>query len=75
MSTLRGGLAYEAWPAWRRDPSVYVGAIFDSMFGAFLYRLSPEAELVDAAVARLAEVPASSRPAVRTLTPPWRPRC
>ncbi|SNR91645.1 Uncharacterized conserved protein, DUF885 familyt [Streptosporangium subroseum] len=57
MSTLRGGLAYEAWPAWRRDPSVYVGPIFNSMFGAFVYRLSSEAELVDAAVARLAEVP------------------
>ncbi|GAA3119756.1 DUF885 domain-containing protein [Streptosporangium carneum] len=57
MSTLRGSLAYEAWPTWRRDPSVYVGAIFASMFSPFLHRLSPEAELVEAAVARLAEVP------------------
>ncbi|WP_433254861.1 DUF885 domain-containing protein [Streptosporangium sp. CA-135522] len=57
MSTLRGGLAYEAWPAWRRDPSVYLNAIFSSMFGPFLHRLVPEGELVDAAVARLAEVP------------------
>ncbi|MEV4245166.1 DUF885 domain-containing protein [Streptosporangium canum] len=57
MSTLRGGLAYEAWPAWRRDPSVYLGPIFGSMFGPFLHRLSPEGELVEAAVARLAEVP------------------
>ncbi|MEU4534551.1 DUF885 domain-containing protein [Streptosporangium sp. NPDC023825] len=57
MSTLRGGLAYEAWPVWRRDPAAYVGPIFSSMFGPFLQRLSTEDELVDAAVARLAEVP------------------
>ncbi len=57
MSTLRGALAYEAWPTWRRDPAVYVGAIFASMFGPFLHRLSSEDRLVEAAVARLAEVP------------------
>ncbi|MEV4750817.1 DUF885 domain-containing protein [Streptosporangium sp. NPDC049248] len=57
MSTLRGEIAYEAWPLWRRDPAAYVGPIFSSMFSPFLQRLSGEAELVDAAVARLAEVP------------------
>lgn len=57
MSTLRGGLAYESWPAWRRDPSVYLGPVFNSMFSPFLSRLAPEGELVEAAVARLAEVP------------------
>ncbi|GAA3163895.1 hypothetical protein GCM10010466_63560 [Planomonospora alba] len=56
-STLRGSLAYADWPSWRRDPSYYVGPVFASMFGPFLHRLAPEAELVDAAVARLAEVP------------------
>ncbi|MFF5212580.1 DUF885 domain-containing protein [Streptosporangium sp. NPDC000396] len=57
VSALRGGLAYESWPLWRRDPSVYTVPIFASMFAPFLHRLSSEAELVDAAVARLAEVP------------------
>lgn len=57
MSTLRGALAYETWPTWRRDPSVYLGTIFASMFGPFLHRLSSEADLVTSAVARLAEVP------------------
>ncbi|GIH94447.1 DUF885 domain-containing protein [Planobispora siamensis] len=57
-STLRGSLAYEAWPVWRRDPSFYVGPVFSSFFSPFLNRLAPEEELVEAAVARLAEVPA-----------------
>ncbi|MFF4417216.1 DUF885 domain-containing protein [Streptosporangium sp. NPDC001559] len=57
VSTLRGALAYEDWPTWRRDPAVYVGTVFGSMFSPFLQRLAPEAELVEAAVARLAEVP------------------
>ncbi|GGP78975.1 DUF885 domain-containing protein [Streptosporangium pseudovulgare] len=57
MSGLRGELAQGSWPAWRRDPSVYTGPIFNSMFTPFMHRLAPEAELVEAAVARLAEVP------------------
>ncbi|GGK45695.1 hypothetical protein Ppa06_01570 [Planomonospora parontospora subsp. parontospora] len=57
VSALRGSVAQEAWPSWRRDPSFYVGPVFASMFSPFLHRLAPEAELVDAAVARLAEVP------------------
>ncbi|MGC5011275.1 DUF885 domain-containing protein [Streptosporangium sp. DT93] len=57
VSTLRGEVAYQAWPLWRRDPAAYVGPVFSSMFGPFLQRLAGEDELVDAAVARLAEVP------------------
>ncbi|MFD0885788.1 DUF885 domain-containing protein, partial [Streptosporangium algeriense] len=49
VSTLRGALAYEDWPTWRRDPAVYVGTVFGSMFSPFLQRLAPEAELVEAA--------------------------
>ncbi|GIH60499.1 DUF885 domain-containing protein [Microbispora siamensis] len=55
---LRGQLALARWPEWRREPAAYLGVIFGSMFTPFQQRLKPEAELVDAAVARLAEVPA-----------------
>jgi uncharacterized protein (DUF885 family) len=57
VSRLRGMVALAGWPEWRRDPSAYLGAIFASMFTPFQQRLKPEAELVEAAVARLAEVP------------------
>lgn len=57
-SHLRGAMALARWPEWRRDPAAYLGLVFASMFTPFQQRLKPEAELVDAAVARLAEVPA-----------------
>ncbi|GAA1296105.1 hypothetical protein Psi02_12240 [Planotetraspora silvatica] len=58
LSHLRGVVAEARWPEWRRDPAPYLGAIFGSMFAPFQQRLKPEADLVDAAVARLADVPA-----------------
>ncbi|MEZ0075637.1 DUF885 domain-containing protein [Planotetraspora sp. GP83] len=58
VSFLRGSVASARWPDWRRDPAPYLGAIFGSMFTPFQQRLKPEPELVEAAVARLAEVPA-----------------
>ena len=45
------------WLAWRRDPVTYSGPITGGLFGLFLHRLRPEEELVDAAVARLAQAP------------------
>ncbi|WP_327090052.1 DUF885 domain-containing protein [Nonomuraea sp. NBC_01738] len=57
LSHLRGAVAMAGWPEWRRDPAAYLSAVFASMFTPFQQRLKPEAELVDAAVARLAEVP------------------
>ncbi|WP_084958932.1 DUF885 domain-containing protein [Thermoactinospora rubra] len=57
MSHLRGELALAEWPWWRRDPSAYLGAVFSSLFVPFQRALKPEAELVEAAVAQLAEVP------------------
>ena len=45
------------WMPWRRDPVVYSGPIANGLFGLFLHRLRPESELVDAAVARLAQAP------------------
>ncbi|MEU5695974.1 DUF885 domain-containing protein [Actinosynnema sp. NPDC020468] len=58
VSVLRGAVAKAAWPAWRRDPSVYTGAALYPLYSSFLNRLRPEPELVARVVARLAEVPA-----------------
>jgi uncharacterized protein (DUF885 family) len=45
------------WMPWRRDPVAYSGPIANGLFGLFLHRLRPEPELVDSAIARLAEAP------------------
>nr|WP_055510434.1 DUF885 domain-containing protein [Nonomuraea pusilla] len=58
LSHLRGSIAMQSWPEWRRDPSAYLGPVFASMFNPFQQRLKPEPELVAAAISRLAEVPA-----------------
>jgi uncharacterized protein (DUF885 family) len=57
LSHLRGTLALATWPSWRRDPAPYLSAIFSSLYVPFQQRLKPEPELVQAALARLAEVP------------------
>jgi uncharacterized protein (DUF885 family) len=53
-SVLRGRLILAPFRGWRRDPVVYSGPITSGLFTLFLHRLRPEAELVDAAVVRLA---------------------
>ncbi|MEV4098906.1 DUF885 domain-containing protein [Nonomuraea sp. NPDC049649] len=57
LSQLRGAVALAEWPDWRRDPAVYLSAVFAALFTPFQHRLKPEPELVDAAISRLAEVP------------------
>ncbi|MEV0232539.1 DUF885 domain-containing protein [Nonomuraea sp. NPDC050786] len=57
LSQLRGSIALASWPEWRRDPAVYLSAIFASMYAPFQRRLKPEPELVSSALLRLAEVP------------------
>jgi uncharacterized protein (DUF885 family) len=57
IATLRGQLLMAGWPAWRRDPSLYLSPVFAGLLLPFLHRLRPEPELVDGVVARLAEVP------------------
>jgi uncharacterized protein (DUF885 family) len=57
VSALRGDLLMAGWPAWRRDPSVYLFPVFTGLLLPFLHRLRPEPELVDGVVAQLAEVP------------------
>jgi uncharacterized protein (DUF885 family) len=53
IAMLRGRLIMAEWKGWRRDPLVYSGPILTGLFTLFLHRLRPNAELVDAAVARL----------------------
>jgi uncharacterized protein (DUF885 family) len=57
VAVLRGTRAKATWPTWRRDPSLYTGAVLYPLFSAFLNRLRPEPELVATVVKRLAEVP------------------
>ncbi|WP_336206163.1 DUF885 domain-containing protein [Nonomuraea sp. LPB2021202275-12-8] len=57
LSQLRGSIAAAAWPAWRRDPAVYLSTLFTGLYTPFQQRLKPEPELVAAALSRLAEVP------------------
>ncbi len=58
-STLRGRLIMAPFEPWKRDPVVYSGPITSGLFTLFLHRLRPEADLVDAAVARLEQAGAT----------------
>jgi uncharacterized protein (DUF885 family) len=53
-AVLRGRLILAPFRAWRRDPVAYSGPITSGLFTLFLHRLRPDADLVEAAVARLA---------------------
>lgn len=57
LSQLRGSIALETWPDWRRDPGGYLGTVFSALYTPLQRRLKPEGELVAAALSRLAEVP------------------
>jgi uncharacterized protein (DUF885 family) len=57
ISALRGRLINADWQVWRRDPTTYSGTVLNGLFYLFLNRLRPGADLVDAAVARLEQVP------------------
>jgi uncharacterized protein (DUF885 family) len=57
LTHLRRERAMADWPAWRRDPAVYVGAPMQGLFSTFQHSLRPEPELVASALSRLAELP------------------
>jgi uncharacterized protein (DUF885 family) len=57
VAMMAGRTIMADWQAWRRDPVAYSGPIANGLFGLFLHRLRPEAELVDSAVARLEQAP------------------
>jgi uncharacterized protein (DUF885 family) len=55
VAMMAGRSIMAEWMPWRRDPVAYSGPIANGLFGLFLHRLRPEAELVDAAVERLGQ--------------------
>ncbi|HEY5519225.1 MAG TPA: DUF885 domain-containing protein [Candidatus Limnocylindrales bacterium] len=69
MSTLKGRLIGADWQVWRRDPTTYSGVALNSLFYLFLNRLLPTDDLVDAAVARLEQVPRALEQARANLDP------
>ncbi len=48
---------YDEWEVWRRQPDHYLNPGMRGVFTLFLHRLRPESELVQAAAARLKQVP------------------
>jgi len=57
IAVLRGRTIQADWEAWKRDPLAYSNPVLNGLFSLFLHKLRPNDELVDAAVARLEEVP------------------
>jgi uncharacterized protein (DUF885 family) len=57
VAMMAGRTIMAEWLPWRRDPVTYSGPITAGLFGLFLHRLRPESELVEAALARLAQAP------------------
>ncbi|HVM29300.1 MAG TPA: DUF885 domain-containing protein [Candidatus Limnocylindrales bacterium] len=74
VAMLRGRLIQAEWQGWRRDPLVYSAPIMDGLFTLFLHRLRPEGDLVDAAVARLEQVPRALEQGKANLDPAMAPR-
>ena len=48
---------YDEWEVWRRQPDYYLNPGMRGVFALFLHALRPERELVQAAVARMRQVP------------------
>ncbi|HEY7599101.1 MAG TPA: DUF885 domain-containing protein [Candidatus Limnocylindrales bacterium] len=66
---LRGRLIMAGWQGWKRDPLVYSSPILSGLFVLFLHALRPNRELVDAAVARLEQVPRALEQGAANLDP------
>ena len=69
IANLRGRTIAADWQGWKRDPTTYSGPILNGLFYLFLNRLRPTADLVDAAVARLEQVPRALEQAAANLDP------
>ncbi len=74
LSHLRGEQIMADWEMWRRQPAVYLGPCLNGVFVLFLHRLRPEAELVEAAAARLRAVPKALEDGRRNLRADLTPR-
>nr|MBA2569795.1 DUF885 domain-containing protein [Chloroflexota bacterium] len=57
VAMLRGRTIIADWEGWKRDPLTYSGPGLNGIFGLYLHRLRSDADLVDAAVARLEQIP------------------
>ena len=57
LTALRRDSLMAGWPAWRRDPAVYLNPVFAGLLLPFLHRLRPEPQLVEGTLSRLAEAP------------------
>jgi uncharacterized protein (DUF885 family) len=73
-SVLRRDLIRRERQPWRRDPSEYLNAASYGIFRPFLDRPRPEAELVDEAVEKLAQVPDVLAEGRRNVDPALAPR-
>ena len=71
---LKGREILAPFQAWRRDPVTYTGPVTGGLFSLFLHRLRPEADIVDACVARLARRARALTPASPTSIPSSRTR-
>ena len=68
-AVLRGRLILAPFEAWKRDPVEYSGPVTGGLFTLFLHRLRPEADLVDAAIARLGQVERAVDAGIANLDP------
>ena len=68
-SALRGRVIMNEWEGWHRQPDTYLNPGLSGIFTLFLHRLRPEAELVEAAVARLRALPENLADGKRNLEP------
>lgn len=69
VASLRERAIYDEWEAWRRQPDAYLNPPLRGVFGLFLHRLRPEAELVGAAAQRLRQAPAALEAGRHNLRP------
>jgi uncharacterized protein (DUF885 family) len=57
VASLTEQAVYDEWEVWRRQPDYYLNPGMRGVFTLFLHGLRPEGELVEAAAARLRQVP------------------
>jgi uncharacterized protein (DUF885 family) len=69
VSILRGRQIVEDWEGWRRQPDVYLNPGMTGIFTLFLHQLRPMDQLVDAAIARMRQIPDNLEDGKRNLRP------
>src|SRR6187397_3022035 len=69
ISILRGRQIVEDFEVWRRQPDTYLNPGMSGIFALFLHELRPMAELVDAAVSRMRQIPDNLADGRRNLRP------